>query len=1612
MSGAAGATAVLDEAEVRMAERRAKRCEDAITELELPALVALAGAPFWTIETMGAAGLDFAKLAETARPLVRREGDGDDATLTFDRDALGHVQEWMRDARTTRKTASTFSPAPVLADLGDRVASLGDAAPPVLRRWAELAASLRRGPDQAAEELLARIRQHCDAGELGEATELIEASGPLAQVIGGPLAVAERVARHRVERGFRLARDRRSLSFFVGRDEAMAAFRRLLDDEGPWALHYVGVGGAGKTTFIRHLAVDRARDLGLTVARIDFDYLSPAYPGRDPGQLVQALVHELTVQIDRAEQDRWLQSIHEQLDRLRSVAREVAADDPLGPIAWPEFQELLSFVGSFLHSLGRPLIILDTCEELMKLAPVAGTIPSVEATFRLIEELHQRVPQLRVLFAGRRLLAAGGDGWEASAQGRTQALSQPRPYLALCELRGMTGAEADEVLARLLPETRRGDRPLIDAILAACPEDDRITGLRDPAAGGAPRYSPFRVVRFARWVVAEPAITVDRLGEGTDPYIEQRIVQRMGALEELLPYVALLRRFDAAMLAEVSGRSPGEAAATLRALAGHEWIELYDLAGRGDVVEAKASVREPLEAYLAGQRPVPWHAARRAIGEALAGRFHLAGAVRLPPELIDAALRTMPEDDAVKNWFRLERHIEDDWGSALILTRFLLGEHNAAASPHTLLGAAVRATHASALIHQQPEVDVGELWEQIHESASALEPVEVVRMMRSRARLGMVAATAWRGGDDVDVDDLRGEIDAAVAAIGARGPAVAKTWIVAAVEALIERMERDGSTCDGVEALVSSDDFAFAAPEPGLRAWIAVLRARVHALLGDEAAVRTALDAAVDAPDWTLPPTNVDWLAPPSLEIRVRLEAVRLRFYDAQPFDPWIEAMPGERDGEVDDDGDRLVSALLSYTAARRTAAPVARPVRHRTWGLREPAVFRRFPPAAVVVEQLRVDQDDIIGELSDGDRSRIMLARARRRREPGLLPALAAQTADDRLVMETQQASAVVLARSLGMSSRQASSGPTDVLDDWSHQRAISLAELEDGVRAMRPRLGGLIERTGGTDWIDVTRAMVALGEVIELSRYTTAPLAAQFETLETAGPPQHPDRRELVLRLQLRLAAPQVLDLERVPRELKAAVEVVPALVGRLALEEGELLSLRFPDRARHLFDFAVLLLAQTGDELHAEAAMLASRICDRTLGKPATASVRPFGLPSSLVVGPSPVLADLARRVADPEAEFPELERGQPRDPRARDRAQAWWRRRSDDVAGWAYVVLGLLIIGGIGYGLWFVVDRFVLPWLRQYVQLPESRLTTLAGVLVLVTAAYRLIKAISSELASTLTSLPLLWRRRRFRAELRLWPGPRGVTVNLERRDGLSDWNVRMPRPGEKPSLAATTADDAGKPALRSLRHDVAKFAPRLALVRAEVARSLGPFVWEAPLVAGLPQLVVWRAVEQHALPAKIASESHFDERVVGVWQRHTRDVIHLIGRARRTAAGIDLGEGVRLFTGADVVLQLEPQDYDQASTATRTELGILRELASTLIERGARSVIVIPAVAHDELIAVVKVLARAMGAAPARKLERLAEAVRLTRAHIAAIPHGDHLVIADEITLFVGESPPS
>lgn len=1606
-------------------------------------LVALAGAPAWTPAALAAVDLG-PVVAHVFAPLVRRSGRGDDQLVELEVEALPAIR-----AELERRGDDVVALA---RELGERVASADLELPRVLAAWTELARGLSAGPSEVAERLITSVRDACERGRPGQALDRLEAAAALERVIGGPLAVAVRIGRHRVELAQRTARDRRALVSFVPRPEAMAALDRLLADDGPaapWALHYLGVGGVGKTTLLRHLSVEVARERGLAVARVDFDYLSPSYPATDPGLLIECIVSELTLRIEAARQDRWLRSIEEHLGEVRRVAAEAPTDDPLAPFRWDAFDRLLSFVGSFLSSLGRPVIVLDTCEELMKLAPVGGKVPSVEATFALCEALHERCPALRVVFAGRRLLAERGQGWQAPPASVPRALTAGRDYLALHELRGFRRGEAEAALARLLPAERRDDRALLDAVLTASPEDERATEVERPAAvaDDESRYSPFRVAAFGAWVASEPKLPVARLtASAVDPYIEHRIVRRMGGLEPLLPVVALLRRFDRATLAAVIGEGDGPAA--FDALAGHEWLDVDHEPMRGTVLTAKRSVVLPLERYLVLDRPEAWGRARVAVAAALAPRLADSDALSLPPELVDAALRALPANDAVAAWTALEARVGGGWTAALALAKFLLGEGAAGEDAGTLLGAAIRATMASALVHTQPAVDLSGLWDEVATTAQAAttgalasaDPppsagaVSAPWLLLLRARLGGVAARAWAGAGELD--DQLDEVTRVLTELvrWRRLPLLACPFL-AALEAVVERAEREGERAPttlarAIEGCLSEVE----AGSFGAAMFLATLFARLHHLDGGDAAARALgwrLAQVRFAP--ALPTTVLDWLPPASMASRLQLELVRFGFLDLGQVSERPEALlvpPAAADADLD--SEHLRAALGLHAEARSRG-----PVGALPQGLSPPRRYRayvRFPSGGFQIAlcrdgRLPVDGDvgraPIFDHLDRVERAAFAMDRA------VLAPIRGGEAAVFRL--DHARADAVTTGASVPLS--VLASDGVDVVDGWALQAATTQHDVEALVDAVRPHLDRIGVVAAGGPLGPRLRAVALLEQAIELSRYTGRPLTTVLPALPEVAA-VHPDDAEDVARGALVAVAAGTLTYPPRPSPppgratlahwLADYARAVPRRFAQLAHDEGQLLALRLPARGLRLLTLAAEAYAACGDAIGAAAARLAADVARRRQGQPMVSDGA--ALVAALPADEAAVLAPLVRRLAsvgDSSADrlLAPVERGAPRRPALSARVAAWWRRRSTEILGVTIGLAVLALMGALGFGALRWLQPKVSGWLGARLELGTvARLVFGIGALgwggyKVAGWAWRLYRDWRED--RRLRALALAGQVRRV--------GARDVVISLATDDELTvTLTSTVPRAGRLPALAEVVGGDTSS-VLRPLIHRLAEVGGRGAAPLAlAVEAGIAVHAWEAAVLAAHPSLregyAPWRPVSVTRAPAAEAVEGGLRASVAlrASLGRGLAGpgVIHAIGRPVRTGdrIALDLGDEVAgaaplvpadlAPTGAQlVILQGAPQAASESPTdAVRSEVCLLRELALALVGRGVAEVIVVPPVPEATLRGLARVEddAPRLGRPFRRRRDRLALSHAI-RHHLWGLGDDAHEAAALEVT---------
>lgn len=665
--------------------------------------------------------------------------------------------------------------------------------PAAIQVWLDLGRSAAY-PGEVARRVDTQLKTLLAKENTTEAETWLDAAELLALALGGHLETTVLLGRRRVESVYRRKVDRRMLEKFVPRPELLAAFDALLRTEnGPWALHYLGVGGIGKTMLMRHLTATYAEKL--PISRVDFDFLSPDYPVRRPGQLLLELGDGLR-SFGGARSDDFFLKFQDEVGLLhRELESQPPTGDELASLDHPRFQLVMELFCGFLRLLlaqpSRPLetprliLILDTCEELARLRPDGAFQPAVAATFIILERIHQRVPEMRAVFAGRRLLSHRGADWEAEDRpaptvsiGARQA---PVPdYLRLEIVRGFTRDEARQLIDRSTqPKSGSGRQPispeLAEAMLTASPEAPFVlkvswlgaAALRD----GTARYNPFQLALYADWFLEEPNLSQENIvAGGTDPYVEKRLLGRLRHPDVLaaLPYLALLRRADEALLRKVLGRLEERAFADVfRELCQLEWLE-YTVAASGSsqqvFLEIERHLRPRVERCLQVTRARDLGQARAELGPWLRvlvleanGKAALPTG-RIAVEHLEAALRLLPGVEATEVWALVEERIAQEaaWSWARQVCERLLAEDEGSwdstpsSSPSVALVAPravrahLRATFLSALQRLDSSRVTSTAWEDVQADLDFCPTPALRDWLHLRARFGQISCRARR----------------------------------------------------------------------------------------------------------------------------------------------------------------------------------------------------------------------------------------------------------------------------------------------------------------------------------------------------------------------------------------------------------------------------------------------------------------------------------------------------------------------------------------------------------------------------------------------------------------------------------------------------------------------------------------------------------------------------------------------------------------------------------------------------------------------------------------------------------------------------------------------------
>ena len=1158
---------LLDELEARVAQRRRERLESYPDN----ALVYLAVVPYWTAELASRCGFPtgedgLPKFLErlAAEGLVeQRPGEPGQERFWMSGSIRAEI-EAIHSKRELKKAAVE------VADKIQSARSKGAEVAPVLACWVSLA--LAQDP---ASLLLREVNSRTAADDAPAALEWLRGGEALVIALGAQLASAVELGRRRVNLLYRRRQDERYLQRFLKRDEQLRPVRELLEPSSEqWALHFVGMGGVGKTMLLRHISSEFAAERGIQAARVDFDHLDPNYPTESPGELLIELADALSIYAEDKRYEGPLSSFREAISRVHQIERP-AGDHPLAAVRSDAFRQALDYFAAFVRTVApRPLFILDTCEELAKLYPPGERVWGVEAMFEILDALHEdhRIPGLRVLFAGRRALGAPP---EDDQQERAPTDVSPPEFM---RVERMVGFDADDA-ERYLRGRPKVPARLIPAVLQRAADDE----------GAVPRYNPFSLALYADWLEQGKEHEIEQfLAELADPYVEARILQRVSDTEllKVLPAATLLGRFDAATIAPALPEDRQTRLQVLRALAEQEWVET--IVGRdGDTVfEIQPALLRRLREYY--RKPENSQAAVEAsvrLRPALWKLLQTGLPDSLSKEQIDAALRVLPTDEATACWEVLALRIADGahWGWATNVCALLLAPERDESLPPPVK-AAVRAMLAGAARHSDPNFGSAAQWAEVEREAG---DDAVGKRLCLRARLARI------GQDSVGsaaVDALQQALEPLLDADRMQAEQLA-----AAVVAALERVVESGVQEPRLESFAEQLCRRLSAAElsADLVAFASALHARLVAATDRPLEASKLLAARGSLRSETRTRQRwTDWIAPDSIPLRIGLESLRMQLATGAVDPAQLEYWGGAAKGYLPlVDGDRIASFVL-YQRLAEAPQPAERlaELGAALGGAPVPrghtAAHDIAPPLVVMVSRgwLALGRADEALSLLEGHLDSATAKRTdsytaffaelalievlRRMRFAGERDSLIAQLAGG----DQPQAGAAWAADAL-LNARSAPAIPPAAATAHAWWRAVTPAAISlEATRALERALNETEPRD-----LHAGHLALDLYEAGELGLPAPAARVAPSPDRTSARTPPGTlaEHRESLTRLALRTFA------------LTENVAQPAGFLGarrnaELALEEGELLALRLPGAACRLLEHAERVFAGASDRV----------------------------------------------------------------------------------------------------------------------------------------------------------------------------------------------------------------------------------------------------------------------------------------------------------------------------------------------------------------------------------------------------------------------------------------------
>lgn len=1179
---------------------------------------------------VGAEGLDAMLQRAQAAGLceVRRESSIAD---------LEEVRFWM-PAETRATLFDEWRAAGVKADdeareivakvLAAPESVLNESATGVLR-WAVLAAAELSPKVATGEELKWRVMAALGDGNTGAAGEWIRAGELLGLLLGGEMELAAARARRQLSRHYRATQDARYLEEFVRREEQIEEIERLLGPSEEWAVHFIGQSGVGKTMLMRYLC-NRPPDKGPDsppqpgcAARIDFDYIDPRFPLERPTRLLTELAEDLAANVTTASQEALRLAFGEAVTRFEADRMETIQPNPLTTLGSPRFKDVVGAFADFLKSLPPPvLLVLDTCEELARLHPPGEDVPSIEAMFEIVEQIHAAAPDVRVAFAGRRWLTRkAANELRGLATPPAVMSAKPRPYMRMHAVRGFTRKEA----VSFLRESRglEIDDAMIEAVLENTLDRGKPASMEDAEGPDEkPRYSPIDVGLYASWIEWDSTLKPSDLAGGNqDVYVDVRIFRRIESPEvrAAIPAAMLLERFDGATIAPALG---GDAMARRQALDGLIEQEWTHLEGGPDpeqiVLSIDRGLLSRLQSYFARtpERRRELERARSALVPHLE-RLFMTPTTEVAPDRIDSALKVLGPARAARLFDVLAERIADEgawlWGESLC--SLLLSPEREPQLPDSLV-ASVCALYVGVLNHRGAGGNLGALRENVVREAGKHPSPQARRVLDARGKLSLLAAAAADG--DFEKLNANAALTRGRLLLGRSETAMAiAPGLLAAVEALIDaREERPCAIpAENISVCLAALAATFADDET-VRAHLLALEGRMRSMLGERKAARAAFGRVRRMSLAGRPRSEfVDWVPPESLRHRIVLEILRFRLSTGSETSGFLTRCEASALKQGGVDAAQLFSLALQARLARGelTEREVQSAERYEVSigsYARTAPPHRSAPPLFVSIAEcwlgvgrprhaldlLLAREQSAASRRTDEDTTRDaalatvrILRRQRLRERFGLISSLSLSP-DPEVRAETMAAGALIA----GLRPPRGTASTRDHAA-WRARILLDPRTEEPALAAMRAKAGGGASLHLALDRLEAESVQLRWTRRGRRRVGRAGRMARSFAVSHDDASMREPLDEER-LRLLLRRSAL----LEDRPSSLGAPAENRALLLGRLALEEGELMALRLPDRAIALLDLAERLMDESGDEAGAFIAALRKAIAEIHAGR----------------------------------------------------------------------------------------------------------------------------------------------------------------------------------------------------------------------------------------------------------------------------------------------------------------------------------------------------------------------------------------------------------------------------